>query len=194
MSDREKDFHRRLRYLIGGTVEDANGVRTLFHPLRSYDNVCEVRRHLGREIADPRILNKEAASLLRQLNQVIKEQADLKERILKDVARPRKSSPRSINPLPMTVDHGLKNMVEKALEDAEAGESPDKCQSVEAVLCCLSFFLTHGHAPSHAKLLEYGYTNQQATDARAWLKMQDDVSTDPLLPRLKELRGRPKKK
>jgi len=198
MSDKKSDLPRDLRGLCGGIVEDADGShRVLLFPADSYANVCEVRNALERDIADPDTHIEDAASMNKQLEFVKKEQAEMEQRIHDYFnPHPRKSHHTDKSPFPITVDHGAKSKVEKAIADVKAGryDRRKKSKTLQAVLRALDYYQKNRHMPSREELMSCGFNDQQATDAGKWLAMQNDPHPDPLfLPLHPVTIGRPKK-
>lgn len=198
MSDLKEDFPRDLRgFLLGGIIDNPDGSQSiLLMPIRSYDNLWFVRRSIEKAILDPETTPEDKEDFHKLLVGVKRESAALRQRILEQFnPRPPEAGPRKPVPPSIKGDHGVRNKVEKALDDIESGKfQHDKnTMTLKAVLHAMLFCKEKGRMPSHAELRKLGYTHQQATDAGSWLA---DQHLDPVfLPLSKEKQGRrPKKK
>ena len=198
MSNHKNDFPRDLRgFLLGGIIDHPNGSQSiLLKPIRSYDNLWFVRRSIEKAILDPETTPEDKEDFHKLLVGVKRESAALRQRILEQFnPRPPKASPRKPVPPSIKSDHGVRNKMEKALNDIESGEFQinKTSKALEAVIKAMCYYKENGKMPSHTELRKLGFTNQEATDAGAWLA---DQHLDPVfLPLSKEKQGRrPKKK
>jgi hypothetical protein len=197
MSYKSRELPRDLRALCGAFEEDEDGTyRILLDPVRAYANVVAVRRDLERDIADPDCYSENRKLLDRQIEFVKREQTTLKQRIL-DHFKPRsqKQGANAEHPFPK-VDQGVKNKVVRFLHEIEEGTyDPNKASAtLRAVRQALDFELDHGRMPFPHELRRLGYTNQQTADAGIWFSEQNEAGDDSLFSKMKEARGRRKKK
>jgi len=199
MSDEIEDLRPDLRALCGGVVKKLDKKRVkdpvtgvvkkvvteveqeLFLQADHFATICEVRRELELVLDDPDVSIEDAALCRDELKLVRRLQDEMERRMLDhfDTARPPLKREGKIVGNPC-VGPDAKRKLMKAIADAKAGryDRLRKSNSSQAARKAFSFLQKNGRMPSQGELKNFGFNDQEATDAGKWLEIMADPTID----------------